>query len=432
MSDGFHAPPLPDLRSVAGGSPIAPEVRLRPLSLHLVVRWSRWLNARQTAVAAGPLDRAAMRRILVVRLDRIGDVVMMSGFLRELRRGFPTAWVTLVASPAALNLLEACPYVNEVRVLPQPPAWLSQSLKQGLRLIRALQLGLGRLRGGGYDLAVAPRWDADSFASPLLCLLSGARWRVAYSERVNAEKARSNRGYDRFFTHTVDRRLCRHEVESNLDLLKCLGVEPAADQLEAWWTPEDAVRVEAVLHAAGLAGGERLVALAPGAAEANKIWPLSRFAEVGQWVRRAYGVRLVIIGGEAERAAADTLGQVLGPAAIRAAGLLTLRQTGALLKRCILFVGNDSGPMHLAAAAGIPVVAVSRCIRGGDPCRDQSPARFGPWGVPHRVLQPDQAAPPCGDRCLAPAPHCILEVSVPRVLTAIQALLGPPITHEAT
>jgi heptosyltransferase-2 len=362
-----------------------------------------------------------VRRILVVRLDRIGDVTMMGSFLRELRRGFPAAWVTLVVSPAAFNLVEACPYVNEVLIFRHPTV---RFLRQGVRLVRALLLGWGRLRRGRYDLALAPRWDADSFAGPLLCLFSGARWRVAYSERVNAEKACFNRGYDRFFTHTIDRRLCRHEVESNLDLLRCLGVEPAEDRLELWWTREDSERVEAVLQAGGLGGGERLVALAPGAADARRVWPLSRFAEVGKWVQREYGARVVIMGGVAERAAGILLEEHLNPGAMSVAGQLTVRQTGVLLRRCALFVGNDSGPMHLAAAAQVPVVAISACGQNSSPCLDQSPARFGPWGVPHHVLQPDRATPPCVDRCIAPSPHCILGVTVPRVTEAIRTLMG--------
>jgi heptosyltransferase-2 len=367
------------------------------------------------------VEVAAVRRILVVRLDRIGDVVMMGAFLRELRRGFPKAWVTLVVSPGTFNLVETCPHVNEVRVFRNPS---DRPFRQGLRLVRALGLGLGRLRREGYDLAVFPRWDADSFAGPLLCLLSGARWRVAYSEHVTDKKARVNRGFDGFFTHTIDRRSCRHEVDSNLDLLRCLGVEPVEDGLELWWTQEDVIRVEAVLENGGWVEGERLVALAPGAAEANKIWPAARFAEVGRWVRREYGVRLVIVGGKADRALAHALETELKSTAVSVAGKLTLRQTGLLLKRCEFFLGNDSGPMHLAAAARVPVVAIFRCPPNVDPGQVQSPARFGPWGVPHRILQPDHAVRPCDDHCLARSPHCIREVVVSQVVTAIRTLAG--------
>jgi heptosyltransferase-2 len=421
MNFYFQAPPLPDLRIVAGVKAVGNVTCLRSFFLRLILRLGLWINRRKTADEAGLLEGAAVRRILVVRLDRIGDVVMMGAFLRELRRGFPEAWVTLVVRPATFNLVETCPYVNEVVIFGDPPVRL---FHQGIRLIRTLYLGLFRFRREKYDLAVLPRWDFDSFAGSLLCLLSGASWRVAYSEHVNVKKADFNRGYDCFFTHTIDRRSGRHEVESNLDLLKCLGVAPAEDRLELWWTQEDDDCVEATLQSGGLAGGGRLVALAPGAAEANKIWPMSRFSEVGRWVQREYGASLVVVGGASESAMVHALVEELKPAAVSVAGKLTLRQTVALLRRCMFFVGNDSGPMHLAAAAGIPVVAVYRCVRNGDPGRVQSPSRFGPWGVPHGILQPEHSVLPCVDHCLSSSPHCILEVSVPQVLTAIRALMG--------
>lgn len=394
-------------------------VPLSPLILRWVHRWILWLNGHQGDVRV--VDRASVRRILVVRLDRIGDVVMMASFLRELRRGFPAARITLVVGMVAFNLVGKCPYLDEVVVFRDPPA---SPWRQALRLMRAIWLGFRRIRGESFDLALVPRWDASPFVGPLLALISKARWRVAYSEQVNAEKARFNRGYDGFFTHTLDRRGGRHEVQSNLDLLQCLGIGPVEDRLELWWTPGDEARVDELLREGGVRQGERLLALAPGAAEANKVWPWSRFVEMGRTVCREYGFRLVLVGGAAERGLVRAAEGEFGAGMISAVDRLTLRQTAALLRRCALFVGNDSGPMHMAAAVQVPVVMISRCVKGGDPSRDQAPERFAPWGTCHQVVQPGQALLPCHDRCLAATPHCILGVEVPEVLAAVRNLLG--------
>ncbi len=419
MNYSFRVPPLPDLCVIPAevNAGYAAGQRL-PFPLSLIYRWVNCLGT--VKAVGGVVEKSAVRRILVVRLDRIGDLVMMTSFLRELKKGFPETQVTLVINPLAVNLFEVCPYVDELLVFKHP---LAGSLRQMSRLISALFMGLFQLRHKKYDLAVLPRWDADSFAGPLLCFLSGARWRLAYSEHVNAEKAQFNRGYDCFFTHTIDRRFCRHEVKSNMDLLKCLGVESDEDRLELWLTREDVEYVDVALRSRGIPDGARLVALAPGASEKNKIWPPDRFIEVGRWLQYNCGVHLVIVGGDEEREVASFLEKSLNPRVAAVAGELTLRQTAALFQRCELFVGNDSGPMHLAAAVHVPEVIISRCVREGNPCRDQSPERFGPWGVPHLVMQPEHALPPCIERCLATSPHCILGVTVPQVLSAMMALM---------
>jgi hypothetical protein len=88
-----------------------------------------------------------------------------------------------------------------------------------------------------------------------------------------------------------------------------------------------------------------------------------------------------------------------------------------------MFCGNDAGPMHLAAAAGIPVLEVSCHPRGGDDLHPNSPWRFAPWGVPHRILQPEIHLDECDIGCQASVPHCILEVSVDSVIRAMASLL---------
>ena len=409
---------LPDLRA-ARSAPHGNCTRLKPLVLRWTCRIAQ-LHLRLIRSAAGALfDPSAVRRILVVRLDRIGDVVMMSPFLRELRHGFPAAQITLLVTPEVRPVVATCPYVDDVLTFSAPSP---RFFRKAMRFVETIMTGAGPLRRRTFDLALLPRWDAEPFAGPLLCLLSEARWRVAYSEGVSTDKARACTGYDACFTHTVDRRSPRHEVESNLDLLRCLGLSPVADHLELWPTEADSARVADLLAGQGLAKAP-LAALAPGASEANKTWPRERYAEVGRWLQQRHGMRLVVIGGPSDRDLGVTLADELAAGAVSWAGHLTLRETFALLKRCALYIGNDSGPMHMAAAAGLPVVAISRSIREGDPCRDQSPERFRPWGVTHLMVHPAQPRPPCTDRCRAPQPHCILNVGTAQVVEAVESMV---------
>jgi heptosyltransferase-2 len=125
------------------------------------------------------LNLAQVEKVLIVRLDEIGDVVMTTPFLRELRRNLPDAWITLVVKPAVYNLVERCPYVNEVLVYD----WNTKHrlLKPLQRHWRALQLAWKHLWKRRFDLAILPRWDVDSYHGSFVLYFSGAPWRVGYS-----------------------------------------------------------------------------------------------------------------------------------------------------------------------------------------------------------------------------------------------------------
>jgi lipopolysaccharide heptosyltransferase II len=108
------------------------------------------------------------------------------------------------------------------------------------------------------------------------------------------------------------------------------------------------------------------------------------------------------------------------------AGKTTLRQTAAVLKYCKLFIGNDTGPMHLASAVGVPVIEISAHPRDGSLSHHNSPYRFGPWGIPAIGLQPKTARPPCQGACTAQEAHCIRNVSVDQVKKTILKLWSEP------
>lgn len=112
----------------------------------------------------------------------------------------------------------------------------------------------------------------------------------------------------------------------------------------------------------------------------------------------------------------------IGGDAIDLTNRATVRETAAVLAHCSLFCGNDSGPMHLAAAAGVPIVEVSCHSVSGDDLHPNSPKRFGPWGVPNRVVQPETPKDDCAEGCRFEVPHCILNVRVDSVVAAIESL----------
>lgn len=373
-----------------------------------------WLTGRRRK--RRQIDLSQIKRVLVVRLDEIGDVVMTTPFLRELRRNLPDAWITLVVKPGIYNMVELCPYVNEVLTYD----WEVNGRLGALRCHgRALQLAWRHLWKQRFDLAILPRWDTDYYYGTFVTYFSSAPWRVGYSENVTAGKRRLNYGFDCLLTHVVDDSTPKHEVEHNLDIIRLIGGEVHDSRLELWLSPEDEVFAREFLRDYGVISSDLLIGLAPGAGAPKREWPISSFAELGLWLQKRYNVKLLLVGGPREEMLGEELQQRLSCSVINTIGQTTLRQTVALLKRCKLYIGNDAGPMHMAAAVGVPVVELSCHPENGTPLSPNSPLRFRPWGVEHTVLQPEAPLYPCSEECISDRPHCILGITAEQLKEAI-------------
>lgn len=362
-----------------------------------------------------------MPNVLVLRTDGIGDVIMTGPLLRELKRAHPDARIELVVAPRALNFVELCPYVDKVFTVEiPPPISVDETWWRPLtRRLEALSVARRHLWPQEYDVAIVPRWGVDQHEASVLAYLSGAPTRVAYSEHVSLERRTKNRGYDRFFTRAIDDRSIKHEVQRNLDVLAALGNSVSESRLEAWTSDDDEDFARNILPSDRTTP---LVALGPGAGHPKRVWPIDRFVRVGSWLIDR-GAGLVVVGGQGEQALGHELRRRLGGGVVDLTNTTTLRQSVAVLRQCSLFCGNDGGPMHLAAAAGIPVVEISCHARDGDDLHANSPIRFGPWGVPNKIVRPERLAERCLRGCRIHAPHCILNVDVDSVTAAIEALI---------
>ena len=372
------------------------------------------------------------KRILVIQPDLIGDVVLTSPLLRELRAHYPASWITLVVEPHTLNLVEHCPYVNEV---------LTYDCKKWRLYWRwkfcfsAAWLSLRHLIWRKFDLAIFPHWDIDHFYATMLAYLSGAIYRISYSERVTADKQNSNRNYNLLLTHALEEGVIRHEVEQKLFVLKSIGCEPASDHLEIWLTRNDELFAQRFLQGHQYNSTSPLIAMCLGGSHLRKHWPSDRFLEIARWLIDTYDAKILLVGNLADRQAGKLLKE-LGDKVIDSTGKTTIRETAALLKYCQLYVGNDTGPMHLAAAMAVPAVAISCHPLEAADSRAYSPKRFAPWKVRHKVLQPPFAFDVCAtsgklenglsfcDYCISDRAHCILGVTVEAVKAAVVDILS--------
>lgn len=353
----------------------------------------------------------APRSVLVVQLADLGDVILSGPFLRELRRHLPRAWISLVVQPGLVNIVERCPYVDEIipyewrtvrdwmTAFRGAPGWWRLSLRAARR----------RLWSRRFNLAVSLRRNNDPCQAAALILMyaSGAARRVAYIDRPGDPKLRSPRFVDRLITDGPYRGAPRHEVEYQMEILRFLGVRPESVRLEAWTDAGDESFARRILAPLGPGRGGPLVAMAPGARWSYRRWPAERFVELGAWLQRQFGAHIILLAGKSETPLADKIAAGLDAArALNLAGATTLRQMAAVLKLCDVFIGIDSGPMHVATAAGVPSVGL---FGTGEY------ERFRPWGTAHAVIRIGLTCNPCSESCLFGRPLCIQGITIDQV-----------------
>jgi ADP-heptose:LPS heptosyltransferase len=396
------------------------------LQTRIIPPWvTIWLNASRAGTGSirqleGDIDLARVERVLLVRLDEIGDVVLTLPLVRELCKALPDAHLTVLVDPVCANLFEACPFIDDLLVF---SSRARSPLGTVRRYVQSREFARDRLQPGAFDLALVPRWDIDYRGAAQLAYLSGAKWRVGYSERVNERKHRWNSGLDRLFTHPVVSIGAKHELERNLDLLRFMGAEIKEDRLELWLSGADRRYALRLLSEHGIGERDTVAAFAPAAGSPARCWPIERFEWVADQLA-GRGLRILVVGGTGDEPLAKRIKHGRARDVISVVGQTTLRQTAALLERCSVFVGNDTGPMHLAAAVGTPVVEISCHPVTGAANHPHSPVRFGPWGVERTILQPKRALSPCSTGCSSNRAHCIRQVRSEDVLLAVHRHLG--------
>lgn len=318
--------------------------------------------------------RQPLRKILVIRLDEIGDMVLTTPFLRELRRNYPKAEITLVVKPAVYNLMELCPYVDKIKKFTK----INGRWAVFQNINRAKKFAYNELEQD-YDLAIVPRFDSDLYyMAGAIAFYTGAGRRIGYAPWVLPRKSKSDAGLEGFYTDFVPARegVC-HEVERNLDILRYLGCTIENTSLELWIDKHDEQVAKKLLSTGG---GQRLLVLVLSAGAKHKEWPIENYMGMVEFFRQENVLPILLGAGENTREYADVFCKAC-PEAIDLVGKCSLRETYAVMKQCEIFLGGDTGPMHMAVAAGLPGVALFFTQHA-----PESPIRFKPFNSHIRIL----------------------------------------------
>jgi heptosyltransferase-2 len=380
----------------------------------LAIVWRKYLAASPPTINRD----GSPRSIVIFRLDQLGDVVLTTPLFRELKRLYPAARCTAVVRPQYKALLATNRYVDEILPLREVKAeWLPPRARW---LVSALWFYWTEIRRRQFDLAVSPRWDVDESLATMLCALANAGKRVGHSSDVSRARRSINRGFDAAFDVTVPPGPLHHEVDRTLAIAEALGGKIRSRRPEVILTESDRRFAWELLK--NHDSRRTLVALGIGGRAAGRKWPLERYAECISLLNEQRLVQPVIVCSTEEDAEASALSAKLAVPPCILSGV-PLRTVCSVLERCDLFLGNDTGTAHLAAAVNCPTVVVSRHPVNGDPAHANSPARFAPRCAQFRVVQPLTGTGSCVTSCREPEPHCILQITVEQVVDAAMELL---------
>ena len=343
-------------------------------------------------------EKDDFKRILIVRTDRIGDVLLSTPVIEELRRAYPNAYIAMMTSPYAKEVVSGNPYLDEVIVYDKDKR--QRSWRSSLKFSRNLK---------------KKRFDAAIILHPtnrvhLVTFFAGIPKRVGLNRKLGFLLT------DRI-EHTKQLGE-KHEIEYNLDILRYMGIEPKDNRLFMPIKPTEEKWAESIFRSENIKPADKVLAVHPGASCPSKVWPSQRFAQAADRLIDKYGFKVILISGPKDvKLTQDVISHMRHPA-VNLAGKTSVSQLASVLKRCRLFISNDSGPVHIASALDVPVISIF-----GRNQKGLSPDRWAPLGKNAKALHKDVGCVECLAHNCVKDFICLKAITVEDVIQAADALL---------
>ena len=354
-----------------------------------VVGLSRRIGLPKRNLRASPKPS----RFLIITTTGVGDTLWGTPAIKALKEADPGCNLGVLTNPAGGELLKGNPYIDELFIF-----------RRGFAGLFSLPALLKGLRRKNYDTALIFH-ASDRIVWPI-CFFAGP------SEIIGIRG--ENKGLDFILTRAVDPPGNAHGIEKRFMLLGDMAPAEASRGISIYLDDKDRHAADGFLKLHGFDKNTLLVGLHPGAQKPYKCWPVKNFIEAGNIISRRTGCRIIITGDSNERPWIEEMASRI-KGAVSAAGKTSLRQTAALIERMDLFITNDTGVMHIAAALKTPTVALF--------C-PTDPRICGPYGAESVsvVAKPITCDPCTGKKCLDPL--CMGQITVEEVVKAAKRLLG--------
>jgi heptosyltransferase-1 len=340
------------------------------------------------------------KSILIIRLSAIGDVVHTLPFLEVLRKNFPEARLDWVVEEESIQIIDAHKEIDNV-IISRRKSWQKRLLKGPDRstVVKEIIQFLKELRSTKYDLVI----DLQGlFKSAILTGLSRGKRKIGPSwGREGSQLFLTERP---FFVDADN-----HAVDKYLQVAEYLGCERDSWKGHIPIRESDKRSIDKVLHGRGTKD-QCLVAINPFAKWTTKLWEPERFAALGDRLQKELACDIVFTGSRQDRADIDKIMHRMNKRPANLAGQTSLKELAYLYSKCRLLVTTDTGPMHIAAAMGCPVVALFG---------PTAPWRTGPYGEGHRVIREEIECSPCFKKTCDHL-SCMKNITVDKVFETVK------------
>ncbi|HRZ86973.1 MAG TPA: glycosyltransferase [bacterium] len=276
------------------------------------------------------------KKILIVKLSALGDIVLISPSIRALKNKYRYASLSVLTSSRYKSLFANCPDIDTIFTYDKE------------KNVGAIVSAVRGIRRGRYDIAIDFQ---NTIRSHLILFLSGIRKTVGYNRHGGHFLLSDSITAD---SKPID------PVSHQFKLLSLLGITLEDRRIEFWSNDDDARMIDNFLKRHGVTNGETLVAVSPGGSPRweTKRWPKERFVELIRELGEKYRAKIVLVGGEDNADLKEYFGQHAGVPYVDAIGETSVTQLGALIRRCSLLITGDTAPLHIAAGCAVPFVAL--------------------------------------------------------------------------
>ena len=339
------------------------------------------------------------KKVLLLQTSFLGDTVLTLPLISEIKRRFPSSYLSVICSPLAAELLRDHPDIDEI---------IADDKKGSDKGLKALWRKGRLLKHNGYTLALTPH---KSLRSALLLYFADIPYRVGFRE---------SKGWFLFHAR-AHRRVGQHDIERTLSILEPFGIKPEDCQRSLTFplTPESRDALAPLLDSLSIRPDRLLIGINPGSVWPTKRWSATGFARLIELLKQKYDCDVLLLGGPEDVSITSQIQELCQRAAVNLAGKIALSQLPAALSACRVLVTNDSAPMHIAVARNVPTVAIF--------CATTPELGFYPYSADAIVVEKELACRPCGShggrRCPLGTEDCIRLIPVERVLRAVDELL---------
>lgn len=343
----------------------------------------------------GDLSGFSPGKILVIKLDRIGDMVMSTPIFRALKEQWPGSQISVLVNPTNKYIVINNPFVDDIIVYDKQGR--HKSLQNRLHFFL-------QLRKKGFDIVIDPYLDYI-LNTALISRIVGCRYRLGF-EFAGREIFYNIRSPSKVFPYIAE---TKHIIDYNLDLIACLGVEAKKRVPEIFLTSDEKEKACQLLKDKKVDTKKKIIGIHPGGCFQSQRWPIERSAAVSDYLISRYSVNIILFGGPGESGLISAFKDCSKEAPIIIDNI-GQRELMSVMSKCSLFLCNNSGPLHIATALNIPTVST------------MGPTIWHHWwprGEGHVVLRKDLDCSPC-KRGTCPTHECLDLITTDEFIAAVE------------